>query len=542
MTTAVQDRKRNALQRKVVEDAFKNNGAEETAEAPTLHAKLLLQVYGDEPQAVVEAMLNYGRAVTRQRDELLAALKKFQHHLEEQPQLVRIVSEAFSFGTNGDGRLMVLTSSLGQHINQVTPLLVPDEAPRPEPLQMGYADKAGSVYLGPATELPLRSMQQHTVVTANESSDWEGVGEVVIETSNDQQTVLYAERDVAASIAARLEDGESLMVRHDDVTVLRVVDSHKAQEDWLDYPSVDGPKLDSMIYPRAVRRVWNRCIRSLNKGGSVHVALLGPTGIGKTSGVYCFGRTVSEETGKPFALIKLSMSSIGSSYYSETERTIARALARARKLAEEGAIVVVLVDEADALVGNSENRYEGSVDRRVRLSIQELLSERTPGVAVFLTMNQRPDSYVPAAIMGRFTPLIYPRPSRGQMARIVSLYADADFLKPLGLKPDELGRRVADFLFSDRFVVAHVHLQSGTVAPVRARDLHHCSPRKVRALIEDFCDDLDESAATLDSLWRMMESEFRSHALSANNVFELTFLAKPLHDQVKHVEPVAVGQ
>jgi hypothetical protein len=45
-----------------------------------------------------------------------------------------------------------------------------------------------------------------------------------------------------------------------------------------------------------------------------------------------------------------------------------------------------------------------------------------------------------------------------------------------------------------------------------------------------------------DSLWRMMESEFRSHALSANNVFELTFLAKPLHDQVKHVEPVAVGQ
>ena len=57
----------------------------------------------------------------------------------------------------------------------------------------------------------------------------------------------------------------------------------------------------------------------------------------------------------------LGRSSLG---IAEMERAIGRAFQRSRKLAEEGFIVVILLDEADALVGNSEGRYEGGADRR----------------------------------------------------------------------------------------------------------------------------------------------------------------------------------
>jgi hypothetical protein len=85
-------------------------------------------------------------------------------------------------------------------------------------------------------------------------------------------------------------------------------------------------------------------------------------------------------------------------------------------------------------------------------------------------------------------------------------------------------------------------MRFGHTVPVRARDLHDCSPGKLEDMIVDFCHDVEDGVVdSLETLWTRLDREFRSAALNEANLFEMSFLAKPDHDTVKKVEPVSAG-
>ena len=476
-----------------------------------------------------------------QAQQLTEVVEGFREHARQRPQLMRVVSRPFSFGTNGDGRRVVYVASASRP-NEWHLACLMDEHGAPSPLEWCFTDAEGQFYLGPAPEpLPLRLCDQSRALAAGQHAGL-GVGEVVVEDGPERQTVLFCDKQLAGEIEQKLEQGETVIVRHDRVFVESIYETKGPPvEDWLEFPPLDGPGLDELIFPPWLVKEWRRDVRRLVRGtAAFRVALIGPTGTGKTEGVIRAGREAARQTDRPFALIRISAPHIGSSYYSQTERNIARALRQARKLAGEGAIVTVLLDEADALLGNSEGRYEGSVDRRVRESLQELLSEDLPGIAVYATLNQRSDSWLPAPIERRFRKRKYPRPWRSQMAKVAAVYVRSEALEKLDLTAEQFGRRVADYLYSDRFVVASVWLHSGQKLPVRARDLQNCSPGKLRDLVHSFCEDLldeeEPEAESLEDFWPMLDREFFSHSLNENNLYELTFLAKPGNDAVRKVE------
>ena len=495
-------------------------------------------VYGALEQAVREAI-----RARSQRDQLIDVVETFKRQLRERPRLSRVLGRPFELRTNGDVRRMFYAAPAGRESAVECVCLAEPEAVPPPPLTFCYTDAEGKFYLGEAPELPLVQLQEHSVVRVDLESEFSDAGLVVISQGPENHSVLLADRELAAAIHAHLEEGEGVIVRHDPLVARAIVEhSLKAPEDWLEFPALDGPALSDLVFPRWLQEEWQRDVRWMVARRPVRMLLIGPTGTGKTEGALRAGRQAARDSGRELALIRMSASHIGSSLYSETERTIRRALLRAERLARQDYVVVVLVDEADALLGNSEHRYEGSVDRRVRLSFQELSSNELEGVAVYLTMNPRSDSWLPEAIDRRFCKRRYPRTRRGQMAHICANYVRAAALEVLGITASEFGKRVADFVYASDFTVARVLMHSGQTEWVRARDLHNCSPGKLKDLIIGFCHDVEDGAAdSLEPLWTRLDREFRSAALNEANLFEMSFLSKPDHDTVKKVEPAAAA-
>lgn len=493
-------------------------------------------VYGAFEQTVGEAI-----RVRSQRDQLMALVETFKTQLREQPRLSRVLSRPFEFGTNGDVRRLFYASPSGRESAvECVCLAEPDQEP-PPPLDFCYTDPAGKFYLAPAPNLPVAHLEEHSVIRVDRQSDFDDVGYVVVNQGPEQTSVLLADRKLVDTIHGHLEEGERVIVRHDSLVARQIVESSvKTPEDWLEIPSLDGPALADMVFPGWLQEEWQRDVRWMVSRRPLRVLLIGPTGTGKTEGVLRAGRQAALEDNRELAIIRMSAPYIGSSYYSETEQTIRRAVKRAERLAAQDYVTVILIDEADALLGNSEMRHEGSVDRRVRLAFQELLSGNIEGVAVYLTMNPRSDSWLPAAIDRRFRKRRYPRSRRGQMADICAGYVEPSVLEQLGMTAAEFGNRVADFVYARSFTVARVLMHSGDTRFVRARDLHDCSPGKLKDLIVDFCHDVEDGeASSLESFWIRLDREFRSASLNEANLFEMSFLAKPDHDSVKKVEPMS---
>ena len=503
----------------------------------------VLEVSRGDPLGALHYAVREAIRARSQRDQLIDMVDTFKRQLREQPRLSRVLSRPFAFGTNGDVRRLFYAAPAGREsVAECVCVADPHETP-PPPLSFCYTDPGGKFYLGAAPQLPPVQLEEHPVIRADRESDFDDVGSVVVRDAPEHHSVLLADRALVAAIRAHLDEGEGVVVRHDRLVARGIVESSAlAPEDWLEIPPLDGPALSELVFPRWLQREWQRDVRWMASRRPLRVLLVGPTGTGKTEGVLRAGRQAARQEGRQLALIRMSAPYIGSSYYSETERTIQRAVKRAERLAQQGYVAVILIDEADALLGNSEQRYEGSVDRRVRLAFQELLSGELEGVAVYLTMNPRSDSWLPAAIDRRFRKRRYPRTRRRQMAGVCAGCVDPAALDALGVTASEFGDRVADFVYAGGFVVARVLMHSGATRLVRARDLHDCSPGKLRDLILDFCHDVEDGAAgTLEPLWTRLEREFRSASLSEANLFEMTFLAKPDHDTVKKVEPVLGG-
>ncbi|MBN2564807.1 MAG: AAA family ATPase [Candidatus Eisenbacteria bacterium] len=483
-----------------------------------------------------------------------AAFSEMEEQVSNRPVLARVLTRPFPVGSNGKAHLMVYVTPVGTDFLNVILALVPQQTQPervPPPLGLCYVGAGGTIFLNAAAEPPPLAAEQCTVVEANlsprgadEAAVWSEVSELVVSDVGQQRRIVYAKRPLAQSIADLLSKGHEVTVRVEGRVVSGIASraSGETTEDYLEFPDVNsGPPLEALIFPAWLHQEWQRDVTRMAAGRHAAVLLIGPTGTGKTEAVLRASKAAARAAGKPLAFFRLSAPHISSSYYGETERNLFRVGKRMRTLHDERHLVVALIDEADAIMGASEGRYEGSVDRRVRLAFQELIGSMVTTANVYLTMNLRSDSWLPAPIERRFLKRTYPRTSRSQIAAICALYAKPEAMERLGMQASEFGTRVADYVFNDAFVVAIAHFHSCQTVSVRARDLHSCSPGKLNDLVTQFCDDVtDGLASSLDMLWTRVERDFRSSTLNAANLFEMTFLRAPTHDSVKALELVGI--
>ena len=507
----------------------------------------LMRACGDDPIAALMVACKQLALTENQRNQLVAAFKALKKQLGERPSLAWVLSRPFMYGTNGEASRRIFVSRIGRELYGMECVSVPDDITDPKqapnPLDLCLISGDGSTYLGKAPVTPPLQADEYMVQRVNEST-FDGISEIVVNEGPEQRRmVLFAPPDLAKTVADKLADGDLVSVQAWGRVAARIVKDGVAQhlEDWLEiYPTPEGPKLEDMVFPEWLHALWRHDVRWIVNNRGFRVALIGPTGVGKSEAVLRAGRAAAMLTKKPLALIRLSGPQVCSSFYGETERNILAAVKKAKKLSKQY-VVVILLDEADALLGDSNGRYEGSVDRRVRLAFQQLLSDDV-GVPVYATMNPRADSWLPAPIERRFIRREYPRSCRRQIAEVSARYADEEALKKVGMPPATFGGRVADFLFNDRFVIARAILQSGAALEVRARDLHGCSPGKVKDLVVSFCTDVnDGEPADFQVLLSNIQREFQAGTLNETNLFEMTFLKRPAHDNVKVIERVEPG-
>lgn len=494
-----------------------------------------------------------------QRDELLAVLKSLR---QQKPTLAWVVSREFK--VDGNGRLLrfVFATPLSRAAQAPECYAVVEDVPdaagadgRPEPPGtppppfLGLIDPANKLFLGPADQLPSPPLPAEIlhVVSSRPETEFAGLGELEVSDGvQDHSFTLFARRQLAQEVRRKMdEDGEDVHVRSEAGIATAV---HKSEdqrhEDWLEFPPLDGPSAFDLVLPLWLRREWSHDVRNIALGRSVRVMLIGPTGTGKTSAAERVGRDAfkaAAENGrhmKGVALIRVSSSHIGSSFIHQTERNLFRAFARAKALAKKDYVVIVLCDEADALLGEMDGA-EHAHNRSERLAAQSLLTDQMDNVAVYLTMNVRRNSWLPAAIERRFLKRVYGRCTRRQIEAVARLYGARHpaALKKLRISADEFAGALADNLYSDRRVVATVRFYSGRQQKARARDLHNCSPGKVEDLINMFCSDvIDGAADSIDALWNLIDREFRAPNLSVRNLHDLTFLNLPHDDAVRNVE------
>ena len=426
------------------------------------------------------------------------------------------------------------------------------EAEEPEPFPEDFPflawQTAGEprLYRGvaPGSVLPPMGSDLLGAVSVPESP-YPSVREIELMDSTQQKITATAVPGLAEEVAELIENGEDATVRVIGGIATGLYEhSEEAREDWLEFIA-DGPGMDGLVLPRWLAAEFRRDAKLLALGRSFFLDLIGPTGVGKSDAVPrtgCDAVRLARKEGrdvKGLALIHLSASRIGSSYIYAVSRTIGRALKKAGSLAANGWICVVLIDEADALTGESSAGLEQSYSREVRLTLQSELSREIPGVGIYSTRNVRRNSTLPAAIARRARLRCFPRVTRSQMEAIAALYVTDQALAALGgMDKSEFGGIFADRLFRDR-EIAEVHLHSGKKLPVMARDLQIVSGGKAKTLINVFCEDIElGEPADLTRLWRTMDREIRAPDLTPENLFELTFLTPPDHDTVRAVVPL----
>jgi len=513
-----------------------------------------VSICGGNPEDALRAAVRLLATLGRQREKLVEALNAVQR--EVKPSLAWMLSSPFDYRFNGTVRRFVHCVPLNRESG--VPVLfeyadgLSTAAAAPRLPALALVDEVNRLFLGMLTDVPEPpgSASILTVSAAWSNSAMEGIGELEVtdvvadDSEVGRRSIVMCPADLAREVATKLEDGETVRVRVRGGVATAIHQTlQQKREPWLTEVPLEGPLLREMVFPQWLHKEFERDQRRILRNRKLRVALIGPTGVGKTEAVTRLARQTARQMrdeGQPCRgafLVRLSPTTIGSTFQHGTEINMRRAMDHARSLRRRGYLVLVLADEADALFGETDD-VEHTHRKVERLAFQELVNDDFD-LPLFLTMNPRRDSWLPAAIASRFRFRSYPRMSRSQAAAIAAYYVTEPILRAFNMRRDEFGGAMADNLFSNERIVATAHFRSGRTMNVYARDLHCCSPRKIKDLLETLHDDLEDGLPRrLGDLWAMIDRDIQAD-LNVRNFWTMTFLEQPADDMLVVVKPVS---
>ena len=512
-----------------------------------LTERVLAAASGDAP-TIADRLLFHCLTTLAHNEQMKGALGALK---AEKPALAWVLSEAFPAGHNGDSRQLAYVAPHGRSgVPEIYALVgdadEPDADPDtpPERPYRAFVDMANKLLLAPADDVPpLPHAADLLEAVSVRMADDVQMGEVEVQAEGGGNSTAWCTPSLAAELAERIESGDRVVVRIESGVATAIhKEKERPQEEFIEYPDLKGQGIWDMVWPAALAEQLEEDIENIVAGVGFQVFALGPTGVGKTTSVVSLGRTATLEVMKKdpqckgLAIVKISGFTVGSSYIHETERNMARAVRAANRLKKDGYVVLILWDEADAMLGEFSGQ-DHSHRLTERLAAQQLFRE-APDIPVFATANCRLNSWVAGPIASRFMIREFPRAGRGQLARIAALYAAPKALEKLELAADAFGGMLADSLFSEDRLVGHALTFNGARIPIRARDLVNCCPRKVEDLVRTFCRNVERGrAAGMADLFEMVTREFRCPGLQPHNLYDLTFLS-PGSEAIRAVELV----
>lgn len=464
--------------------------------------------------------------------------------------LAWVLSAPYSTGCNGRAQRCVLAALLSNDGIVPRPFRLADtedleafgdpERRDPDPPAipfMGLVNPQAGVYVGPVRGLPVIPLPAMLVEAVSARELPNGMGEIEVSVEGvERNYFLPADLAITRAVEGRLADGERVTVRQECGVATSIHVSDRKRDDFVEYIAPEGLQLHDLKMPARMVKEFRRDVRALTQGKPVFRIFVGPTGVGKTTSVFCVLREASRLTGKPAAIVRMSAAYIGSVFIHQTALNMRKGRKAAESLSRRGYIVAILVDEADALLGETDG-MEHSHNREERLAFQELFSQGVAGVGVYATMNARKNSWLPPAIVRRGARLVFPRTTRSQMAAVASHYVMEEALASMNVSREEFGAVFADMLYSEHHVVATAHFHSGRSLPIRARDLQICSPGKAESLVKALCEDLaDGQPGGLELMQAAIHREFQAAELNTANLFDLTFVTCPHNDTLRTVE------
>jgi hypothetical protein len=503
----------------------------------------ILTAYGGSIGDAFLALVKEALTAIVAQDRAEETVERIQRAVREQPTLMQVISPPFAFSTNGNGDMcqaIYVTPFGSRQLAHMQVLVLPNGVETPKLFSPILTDGEVKVCLGAAPQPPLQQMTEQQVLDVDEHSDLPGMVHVIVKDEMNQTTLLFATQEMADEITARMKAGEQVVARHDHLKVHKVVGKKLPQnESFVEYLSADGPTMADFVFSPAIAASFAGDIADLTAGRAFCMVLLvGPTGVGKTSGVYAALRTAAQAVGKTAVAILISPHTVGSMWHGETENRIAQAFEVGKKAAAQGHLVGIVLDELDALVGAADARHESTVDHRVRLTIQQLLSQPLPPfVAVYATMNTHRGNQLHGPVAARFLLREYPRPTRRQLARLGAMFVEEEIAQRIALSRQEFGQRASDYLFSDQFILARLQLYSGASVPVRARDLHRACPRVLKMLVETFSSMVRRgTASSIENFFALMERDFHAVHFSEHSLLDNCYLRVPANDSIRQVE------
>ena len=285
---------------------------------------LLVRACGDDMIAALAVACKHLALTEKHRDQLIAAFKALKKQLTEKPMLAWILSSPFKYGSNGDGTRRIFVARNGRDLSAIDPVAMPEElvgdAAAPKLLSLCLISGDGSVYLGPVPVFPPLQTDEYRVEKVDDVNPYAGITQIVVSDGlSDRHPVLFATSELAATIAAKLEEGDPVGVQACGRIVTRIVKDAAAKQmaDWLEFPPLEGPTIDDMVFPSWLHDAWHRDIRWILNDRDFRVVLIGPTGTGKSEGCLRARLAVwraAREAKKPLAFLRLSAPHIASSW------------------------------------------------------------------------------------------------------------------------------------------------------------------------------------------------------------------------------------